>query len=93
MRPTQKGSNPTTSSADWILDPVELESMFNIRTKAIIFNNPNNPLGKVYQKHEIEEIAYMCKKYNVLIIADEVYEHMVRYLIFRITKLSKIIWI
>ena len=89
MTPIQKASNPTTSSADWILDPIELKSMFNIKTKAIIFNNPNNPLGKVYQKHEIEEIADLCKKYNVLIISDEVYEHMVRCFISNITKLSK----
>ena len=49
----------------------------NSKTKAIIFNNPNNPLGKVFQRHEIEEIANLCKKHNVLVISDDVYEHMV----------------
>ena len=66
------------SSADWELDPTELESLFNPKTKAIIYNNPNNPLGKVYQKHEIEMIADLCKKHKVLCISDDVYEHMVR---------------
>merc|ERR1711981_728883 len=65
------------SSADWELDPNELESLFNPKTKAIIYNNPNNPLGKVYQKHEIEMIADLCKKHKVLCISDDVYEHMV----------------
>jgi hypothetical protein len=36
-----------SSSADWILDKNEFESMFNSRTRLIILNNPNNPLGKV----------------------------------------------
>ena len=49
----------------------------NSKTKAIIFNNPNNPLGKVFQREEIEEIANLCKKHNVLVISDDVYEHMV----------------
>ena len=59
------------------LDPNELSALFNEKTKAIIFNNPNNPLGKVYQREEIEMIAELCKKHNVLIISDDVYEHMV----------------
>ena len=67
----------SSSSADWVLDQEELASLFNPKTKAIIFNNPNNPLGKVYQKHEIEMVAELCKKHNVLVISDDVYEHMV----------------
>lgn len=67
----------STSSRDWTLDPEELAALFNSKTKAIIFNNPNNPLGKVFQREEIEEIANLCKKHNVLVISDDVYEHMV----------------
>jgi len=67
----------SSSSKDWTLDSKELASLFSSKTKAIIFNNPNNPLGKVFQKHEIEEIANLCKKHNVLVISDDVYEHMV----------------
>jgi kynurenine--oxoglutarate transaminase/cysteine-S-conjugate beta-lyase/glutamine--phenylpyruvate transaminase len=65
------------TSGDWKLDPAELESLFNPKTKAIVFNNPNNPLGKVYKRDEIEMIANLCKKHNVLCISDDVYEHMV----------------
>ncbi len=49
-----------------------MESLFNVKTKAIIFNNPNNPLGKVYTKDEILMISDLCKKHNVLVISDDV---------------------
>ena len=35
-------------------------------------------MGKVYQRDEIAMVAELCKKHNVLIISDDVYEHMVR---------------
>lgn len=59
------------------MDPTELESVFNNKTKIIILNNPNNPLGKVYSDKELQLIADLCKKYNVLCLSDEVYEWMV----------------
>ncbi|XP_003479096.1 kynurenine--oxoglutarate transaminase 3 isoform X2 [Cavia porcellus] len=65
------------SSSDWILDPQELESKFNSKTKAIILNTPHNPLGKVYTKEELQLIADLCIKYDVLCISDEVYEWLV----------------
>lgn len=65
------------SSADWVLDEVEFEKMFNKKTKAIIINSPHNPLGKVFDKSELEKIAELCKKWNVLCISDEVYEWLV----------------
>ena len=43
----QDSSGPVESSAEWKLDPAELASKFNSKTKAIFFNTPNNPLGKV----------------------------------------------
>ncbi|XP_063597511.1 kynurenine aminotransferase-like [Penaeus indicus] len=66
----------TMSSADWVLDPVELEAAFSEKTKAIIVNTPNNPLGKIFSQNELEMIANLCKKYNSVAIMDEVYEWM-----------------
>ncbi|XP_072014497.1 kynurenine aminotransferase-like isoform X2 [Amphiura filiformis] len=66
-----------TSTKDFVLDPEELAGMFNEKTKAIIVNNPNNPLGKVFNREELEMIANLCKKHNVLCVSDEVYEYMV----------------
>lgn len=70
-------SGKVTSSSDWVLDKQEFESAFNNKTKAIILNTPNNPLGKVYNESELNFIAELCKKWNVLCISDEVYEWMV----------------
>ncbi|CAF0781071.1 unnamed protein product [Rotaria sordida] len=63
-----------SSSSDWILDKNELELMFNSNTRLIILNTPNNPLGKVFTLEELEHIASLCQKYNVICISDEVYE-------------------
>lgn len=65
------------SSADWVLDPEELEKLFNCRTKMIVLNTPHNPLGKVFSLKELEMIADLCKKWNVLCLSDEVYEWLV----------------
>lgn len=76
---TLKPQNPldSTSSGDWKLDDEELENAFNDRTKMIVVNSPNNPLGKVFSRVELEKIAKLCIKHNVLCISDEVYEFIV----------------
>lgn len=74
LKPTKSG---IISSADWKLDPIEFEKLFNNKTKMLILNTPHNPLGKVFNLDELTMIADLCKKWNVLVIADEVYEHMV----------------
>ncbi|KAI1290064.1 Kynurenine--oxoglutarate transaminase 3 [Halotydeus destructor] len=43
----------------------------------IVINTPNNPTGKVYTEKELRFIAELCKKYNVLVVMDEVYEWIV----------------
>lgn len=73
----KKETGDDISSADWKLDEKELESIFNSRTKMIILNTPHNPLGKVFTQNELEFIANLCKKHNVLCLSDEVYEWMV----------------
>jgi len=50
-----KPTDPTDeTSASWKLDTHELTSLFSSKTKAIILNTPNNPLGKVFSKAELE---------------------------------------
>jgi len=67
----------TLHPPDWHYDPQELESAFNNRTRAIIINTPNNPTGKVFSRDELEFIAGLCRKWNVLAVTDEIYEHIV----------------
>jgi aminotransferase len=62
---------------DWSYDPDELEKSFSTRTKAIIINTPNNPTGKVFSRDELEHIAGLCRKWDVVAVTDEIYEHIV----------------
>ena len=61
---------------DWSFDPDELAAAFNTKTKAIIINTPNNPTGKVFTREELQRIAELCIKWDVLAITDEIYEHI-----------------
>ncbi|MCI0447369.1 aminotransferase class I/II-fold pyridoxal phosphate-dependent enzyme [bacterium] len=62
---------------DWSFDPDELKALFNNKTRAIILNTPNNPTGKVFTHEELELIAELCRKWDVIAITDEIYEHIV----------------
>uniref|UniRef100_A0A8B9HUF3 Kynurenine--oxoglutarate transaminase 3 n=1 Tax=Astyanax mexicanus TaxID=7994 RepID=A0A8B9HUF3_ASTMX len=64
-------------SADWVLDQDELASKFNSKTKAIIINTPNNPIGKVFTRTELQAIADLCIKHDTLCFSDEVYEWLI----------------
>ncbi|GHU64459.1 aminotransferase [Bacteroidia bacterium] len=55
----------------------ELENAFKQRPKALILCNPSNPTGKVFTRKELEIIADFAIKYDVFVITDEVYEHIV----------------
>lgn len=61
---------------DWRFDPDELSRAFNDRTRAIIINTPHNPTGRVFDMTELTLIAELCQQYDVIVIADEVYEHL-----------------
>ena len=58
-------------------DPAVLEDAFRQHPKALILCNPSNPCGKVFTRAELEIIAALAKKYDVYVITDEVYEHIV----------------
>ncbi|MFY9227215.1 MAG: aminotransferase class I/II-fold pyridoxal phosphate-dependent enzyme [Blastocatellia bacterium] len=62
---------------DWSFDREKLAEAFNNNTKAIIICNPNNPTGKVFSLEELQFIAELCQKWNVLAITDEIYEHII----------------
>jgi aspartate/methionine/tyrosine aminotransferase len=62
---------------NWELDPEALSAAFSDRTKAILINTPMNPAGKVFSREELDLIAGLCLKHDVVVISDEVYEHLV----------------
>lgn len=61
---------------NWTFDETELAQAFNSKTKAIIINTPHNPTGKVFTRKELEFIAGLCQKWDVLAFTDEIYEHI-----------------
>ena len=62
---------------DWSFDAEKIEGVFSEATKAIIINTPNNPTGKVFSDEELGAIAELCRRYNVVAVTDEIYEHLV----------------
>lgn len=61
---------------DFHFDPMELRNAFSSNTKAIIINTPHNPSGKVFSREELEYIAKLCIEFNVVVVTDEIYEHI-----------------
>ena len=58
-------------------NPNELEAAFKQHPKALILCNPSNPCGKVFTYDELKLIADLAEKYDIFVITDEVYEHIV----------------
>ena len=61
----------------WDLPRAELAAAFGPRTKAILFNSPMNPCGKVFSPEELRFIASLVERHDAYAICDEVYEHLV----------------
>ncbi len=61
---------------DFHLDVAALERAFTPRTRAIIINTPNNPSGHVFSRDELEAVAHLCRRYDVVAVTDEIYEHI-----------------
>ena len=66
-----------TSASEWLLDMDELAAAISPRTKLLLVNTPQNPVGKVFSRAELQQIAHLAQKHNLLVLSDEVYEWMV----------------
>jgi N-succinyldiaminopimelate aminotransferase len=62
---------------DFSLDADDLASLFNDKTRLLLLNTPHNPTGKVFSRDELAAIAELCIKHDVIVLTDEVYEHLV----------------
>ncbi|KAF8528770.1 pyridoxal phosphate-dependent transferase [Hysterangium stoloniferum] len=76
MHPPPPDSVSPTSN-DWTLDFEELRRAITPKTKMIIVNTPHNPVGKVFTRAELESISKLAQEFNLLVMADEVYDCMV----------------
>lgn len=61
---------------DFQPDPTELEGAITSKTRMILLNNPHNPTGTVFGREVLEQIVELAARHDVLIVSDEVYEHL-----------------
>lgn len=61
----------------WTFDPDRLAAAVTPRTRLILLNTPHNPTGKVFSRSELETIADVCRRHDLLAVTDEVYEHLI----------------
>jgi aspartate/methionine/tyrosine aminotransferase len=62
---------------EWRIDRAALEAVVTPKTRAMIFNNPQNPTGRLFDAGELEAIASFARDHDLIVIADEVWEHIV----------------
>ncbi len=67
----------TLHAPDFRLDPEALDAATSDRTRAILINTPHNPTGRVFDRIELEAVADLCRRNDLIAITDEVYERMV----------------
>ncbi|WP_290045049.1 pyridoxal phosphate-dependent aminotransferase [uncultured Muribaculum sp.] len=68
---------PATIEQDFKITPEQLRATLTERTRLIIFCSPSNPTGSVYSREELAELVKVLADYpDVLVLADEIYEHI-----------------
>lgn len=60
----------------WRIDADDLNSAITSRTRSILFNNPHNPTGRLFDKAELGAIAAVARAKDLIVISDEVWEHV-----------------
>ncbi|KKI89956.1 aromatic amino acid aminotransferase [Bacillus sp. SA1-12] len=66
----------TNGEMEFKLQPAELEAAITEKTKGIILCSPSNPTGTVYNKEELESIAKIIEKHDLLVLSDEIYAEL-----------------
>ncbi len=68
---------PTSQEQGFMPDLSQLEAAVTPRTRAILFNSPNNPTGAVWDARAMEAVAQCAKDHDLWILSDEIYETLV----------------
>src|SRR5947207_9175702 len=66
----------TSDKTEFKVTPEQLRAAITPRSRLFILNSPSNPTGSVYTPSEIEALGDICLEKNVLIMSDEIYEHL-----------------
>ncbi len=72
------GAKPTyvtLKGKDFDIDFEELENIITDRTKAILICTPSNPCGKIFSENDLQKLGLICKKNNLIVFTDEIYEY------------------
>ena len=60
----------------WKIERDALDAAVGAKTRAILFNNPHNPAGRLFDAEELEAVAAVARAHDLMVIADEVWEHV-----------------
>jgi N-succinyldiaminopimelate aminotransferase len=60
----------------WRIEPEALAAKISAKTRAILFNNPHNPAGRLFEAQELETLAAVARQHDLIVISDEVWEHV-----------------
>lgn len=63
-------------SPSWRIERHAIEMALGPKTRAILFNNPHNPAGRLFDNDELEAIAEVARERDLIVISDEVWEHV-----------------
>ncbi|MBP3949846.1 MalY/PatB family protein [Bacillus suaedae] len=67
-------ANPLAFDGDhYEMDLAQLEASITDKTKMIVLCHPHNPVGRVWKREELEALAAICKKYDLLVVSDEIH--------------------
>jgi aspartate aminotransferase len=66
----------TTDATEFKMTPEQLRIAITPNTRVLIFNSPSNPTGTVYTPEEVKAIGDVCVEHGILILSDEIYEHL-----------------
>ncbi|MEW6306989.1 MAG: pyridoxal phosphate-dependent aminotransferase [Verrucomicrobiota bacterium] len=68
---------PTTDKTEFKVTPEQLRAAITKNTRLFVLNSPSNPTGSIYTPEEIKALGDICVEKGVLIMSDEIYEHLV----------------
>lgn len=61
---------------DFSLDPERLDAALSPRTRVMVIGSPGNPTGYMFTRDELEQIAGVCRRHDLLLISDEIYDRI-----------------
>lgn len=67
----------TTEKSGFVASAKAIEDAITKKTKMLIINSPSNPTGGAYEEKELKKIASVAKKYDLLVVSDEIYEKII----------------